>query len=45
MTPDANRQRVAIGKLVELCKASPVTARASQGITVEVRKDRDRGHD
>ena len=42
---DARRQHLAIGKLVKMCKASPVVATASRGITAEVRKDRDRGHD
>ena len=41
---DARRQHLAIGKLVKMCKASPVVANASRGITAEVRKDRDRGH-
>lgn len=44
-TTDAKRQHVAIGKLVKMCKASPVVTNASRGITAEVRKDRDRGHD
>ncbi len=42
---DARRQHAAIGKLVRMCKASPVVANASRGITTEVRRDRDRGHD
>lgn len=42
---DARRQHLAIGKLVKMCKASPVVANASRGITAEVRRDRDRGHD
>lgn len=42
---NARRQHLAIGKLVKMCKASPVVAIARRGITAEVRKDRDRGHD
>lgn len=42
---NAKRQHNAIGKLLKMCKASPVVDRASQGITAEVRKDRDRGHE
>ena len=42
---DAKRQHAAIGKLVKMCKASAVVAVASRGITAEVRKDRDRGHE
>ena len=41
---DARRQHLAVGKLVQMCKASPVVANASRGITTEVRRDRDRGH-
>lgn len=36
------RQHAAIGKLTRMCKASPLVEKASQGITAEVRKDRDR---
>lgn len=42
---DPKRQHAAIAKLVKMCKASAVVATASQGITAEVRRDRDRGHD
>ena len=42
---DARRQHLAITKLVRMCKASPVVANASRGITAEVRRDRDRGHE
>lgn len=42
---DPKRQHAAIGKLVKMCRESPVVANASRGITAEVRKDRDRGHD
>ena len=42
---DARRQHLAIAKLVRMCKASPVVANASRGITAEVRRDRDRGHE
>jgi len=42
---DPKRQHAAIGKLVKMCKASAVVTAASQGITAEVRRDRDRGHD
>jgi len=42
---DAKRQHAAIGRLVKMCKASPVVDKASRGITAEVRKDRDRGHE
>jgi len=41
---DVKAQHLAIGKLVKMCKASPVVAKASRGITAEVRRDRDRGH-
>ena len=44
-TTDARRQHLAIAKLVRMCKASPVVANASRGITAEVRRDRDRGHE
>lgn len=42
----ANRQRqhAAIAKLLKMCQTSPVVTLASQGITAEVRRDRDRGH-
>lgn len=42
---DPKRQHAAIGKLVKMCKASVLVATASQGITAEVRRDRDRGRD
>lgn len=42
---NARRQHAAIGKLLKMCKASPVVDKASQGITAEVRKDRERGHE
>ena len=42
---DLKRQHAAIGKLVKMCRASSVVTVASQGITAEVRRDRDRGHD
>ncbi len=42
---NTKRQHTAIGKLLKMCKASAVVERASQGITAEVRKDRDRGHE
>jgi hypothetical protein len=42
---DPKRQHAAIGKLVRMCKASAVVTTASQGITAEVRRDRDRGHE
>lgn len=42
---DLKRQHSAIGKLVKMCRASPVVTVASQGITAEVRRDRDRGHE
>ncbi|BDT68432.1 hypothetical protein os1_26150 [Comamonadaceae bacterium OS-1] len=41
---DAKRQHTAIGKLVKMCNESAVTT-AAKGITTEVRRDRDRGHD
>ena len=44
-TADPKRQHAAIAKLVKMCKASAVVATASQGITAEVRRDRDCGHD
>ncbi|TXT39934.1 MAG: hypothetical protein FD135_1750 [Comamonadaceae bacterium] len=44
-TADPQRQHAAIAKLMKMCKASAVVATASQGITAEVRRDRDRGHD
>ena len=37
-------QHTAIGKLVKMCKESAVST-AAKGITTEVRRDRDRGHD
>lgn len=43
--PDARKQHAAIAKLVKMCKASPVVKNASRGITAEVRRDRDRGHE
>lgn len=42
---DPKRQHAAIGKLMKMCKASAVVTNASRGITVEVRRDRDRGHE
>ena len=42
---DAQRQHLAIAKLVRICRGSPVVANASRGITAEVRRDRDRGHE
>lgn len=42
---DPKRQHAAIGKLVKMCKTSAVVTTASQGITAEVRRDRDRGHE
>ena len=41
---DTQKQHAAIAKLLKLCQASPVVKRADQGITAEVRRDRDRGH-
>nr|WP_315185578.1 hypothetical protein [uncultured Albidiferax sp.] len=41
---NVKRQHTAIGKLVKMCKESAVTT-AAKGITTEVRRDRDRGHD
>ena len=38
---DRKRQHSAIGKLVEMCRTSPVVTVARQGITAEVRRDRD----
>ncbi|WP_332776545.1 hypothetical protein [Polaromonas sp.] len=43
--PDARRQHAAIVKLMKMCQASPVVKNASRGITAEVRRDRDRGHE
>ena len=40
---DARKQHAAIAKLLKMCHSSPVTS-TSQGITAEVRRDRDRGH-
>lgn len=42
---DPKRQHAAIGKLLKMCRASTVVANASRGITAEVRRDRDRGHE
>lgn len=42
-TADPKRQHAAIAKLVKMCIASAVVATASQGITAEVRRDRDHG--
>ena len=42
---DRRRQHSAIGKLVKMCQASAVVTTASRGITAEVRRDRDRGHE
>ena len=41
---DAKKQHAAIAKLLKMCRASPVVKQAGQGITAEVRRDRDRGH-
>lgn len=41
---DTRKQHTAIAKLLKMCQASPVVKRADQGITAEVRRDRDRGH-
>lgn len=41
---DTQKQHAAIAKLLKMCQASPVVKRADQGITAEVRRDRDRGH-
>ena len=41
---DMQRQHAAITKLLKMCQASPVVKRADQGITAEVRRDRNRGH-
>jgi len=42
---DARKQHAAIAKLVAMCKASPVVKTASRGITAEVRRDRNHGHE
>ena len=42
---DPKRQHAAIGKLMKMCRASAVVAQASRGITAEVRRDRERGHE
>lgn len=42
---DPKRQHAAIGKLMKMCKGSAVVTNASRGITAEVRRDRDRGHE
>ena len=42
---DPKRQHAAIGKLIKMCRASAVVTSASRGITAEVRRDRDRGHE
>ena len=44
-TADPKRQHAAINKLIKMCKTSPVVTNASKGITAEVRRDRDRGHE
>ena len=44
-TTDLKRQHAAIGKLVKMCRASTVVTTASRGITAEVRRDRDIGHE
>lgn len=44
-TADPKRQHAAINKLIKMCRTSPVVTHASKGITAEVRRDRDRGHD
>jgi hypothetical protein len=44
-TADPKRQHAAIKKLIKMCQASPVVINASKGITAEVRRDRDRGHE
>lgn len=41
---DTQKQHAAIAKLLKMCQTSPVVKRADQGITAEVRRDRDRGH-
>jgi len=42
---DPKRQHAAIGKLLKMCRASAVATSANRGITAEVRRDRDRGHE
>lgn len=42
---NAKRQHAAIGRLVQMCRESAVVTHASRGITAEVRRDRDHGHD
>jgi hypothetical protein len=42
---DPMRQHAAINKLIKMCKASAVVTNANRGITAEVRRDRDRGHE
>ena len=42
---DTRKQHAAIAKLVAMCKASPVVKNASRGITAEVRRDRNHGHE
>ena len=41
---NSQKQHAAIAKLLKMCQTSPVVKRADQGITAEVRRDRDRGH-
>ena len=41
---DKQKQHAAIAKLLKMCQTSPVVKRADQGITAEVRRDRNRGH-
>ena len=41
---DTQKQHAAIAKLLKMCQTSPVVKRADQGITAEVRRDRNRGH-
>jgi hypothetical protein len=40
----SKRQHAAIGKLVQMCRESEVASVVSQGITAEVRRDRNWGH-
>ena len=41
---DTPKQHAAIAKLLKMCQTSPVVKRADQGITAEVRRDRNRAH-
>lgn len=45
MATDTKRQHAAIGKLVKMARSSAVVTNASRGITAEVRRDRERGHE